>query len=130
MMAISTEKLVKIFLKIRDKRADIQRAFDVEDKALKEQLDMIKEALLEYCKENDLQSASTTSGTFYRSARTKYWTSDWDQLYKFILENEVPELLERRIAQGNLSTFLEENPNLSPKGLQADSVYTISVRKK
>jgi hypothetical protein len=32
--------------------------------------------------------------------------------------------------QSNVKQFLEENPDVMPKGLNADSEYIISVRKK
>jgi len=38
--------------------------------------------------------------------------------------------MEKRIAQTNMSTFLEENPDLHPPGLNIDSRYTVVVRRK
>ena len=51
-------------------------------------------------------------------------------MHKFILEHKVPELLEKRVAQGNMKAFLEENPDLLPAGLNIDSEYTVTVRRK
>ena len=51
-------------------------------------------------------------------------------MYKFIAEQEVPEFLEKRLNQGNVKQFLEENPESVPPGLNVDSEYIISVRKK
>ena len=48
---------------------------------------------------------------------------------KFILEHEVVDLLEKRIAQTNMANFLEENPGVLPPGLNAMTEYDISVRK-
>jgi hypothetical protein len=49
---------------------------------------------------------------------------------KFIVENGAPELLEKRLHQGNMKQFLEEHPELLPPGLNVDSEYTVTVRKK
>ena len=76
-----------------------------------------------------MTGAKTTEGQFYRTVRQRYWTSDWEQMYKFVLEHETPELFEKRLNQTNMRQFLEENPDLLPKGLNVDSEYTISVRK-
>jgi len=46
-----------------------------------------------------------------------------------MLENQAPELLEKRIHQSNMKQFLEENPDLLPAGLNVDSEYTITVRR-
>jgi len=39
-------------------------------------------------------------------------------------------LFERRISQLNMQQFLEENPDLLPAGLNVDSKYTVSIRRK
>jgi hypothetical protein len=49
---------------------------------------------------------------------------------RFIVENEAVDLLEKRIHQGNMKQFLEENPEVLPPGLNADSEYSITVRRK
>ena len=51
-------------------------------------------------------------------------------MYKFIREHDVPELFEKRLNQTNVRQFLTENPDIIPKGLNVDSEYTVSVRKK
>jgi len=38
--------------------------------------------------------------------------------------------MEKRIHQGNMRLFLEENPDLLPPGLNVDSEYTVTVRRK
>lgn len=124
------EKLVRVYLKMRDKRAELAAKFKEEDDDIKEKMDKIKSALLDHCKTTGAESVRTSEGMFYRSVRTNYWTSDWDSLGKFILQHEVPELLEKRIHQGNMKQFLQDNPDLLPPGLNVDSEYTITVRKK
>jgi hypothetical protein len=51
-------------------------------------------------------------------------------MYKFILEHGVPEFFDKRLNQTNVKQFLEENPDLLPAGLNVDSEFTISVRRK
>jgi hypothetical protein len=62
--------------------------------------------------------------------KTRYWTNDWDSMNKFILENEVPQFYEKRLNQTVVKQFLEENPDVLPPGLNSDSEYAITVRKK
>jgi len=127
---LTAEKLTTVYLKIKDKRSQLSVDFKEKDAELVEQLDKVKRALLEYCEEQGVDSVRTSAGLFYRSARTRYWTSDWSSLHEFILENEVPELLDKRVNQNNMKQFLEENPTLVPKGLNVDSEYVVSVRRK
>jgi hypothetical protein len=76
-----------------------------------------------------LKSVRTDEGTIILGTKTRYTTHDWDSFKQFVLEHEVLDLFERRIAQGNMKQFLEENPTLVPPGLNSDSEYTITVRK-
>lgn len=124
------EKLTRVYLKIRDKKAQLSAEFKKQEEDLNQQLDQVKTALLNYCKEQGLESVKTSEGIFYRSVKTRYWTSDWEAMHKFVMEHGVPEFLEKRLNQTNVRTFLEENPETVPKGLNVDSEYIISVRKK
>ena len=127
--SVSLEKLTKVYLKISNKRSQLKKEFDKEEELLVAQQDKIKQALLEHCKEHDVSSVKTSEGLFYRSVRQKYWTSDWESMYEFVLENEIPEFFDKRLNQKNIKQFLEENPDKMPKGLNSDSTYTISVRR-
>ena len=90
----------------------------------------MKHALLEYCKEHEVDSVRTASGLFYRTVKQRYWTSDWESMHGFIMQHNLPDFFEKRLNQTHVRQFLEENPDLSPAGLNVDSEYTISVRKK
>jgi hypothetical protein len=128
--APTVDKLTRIFVKIRDKRAELSAKFKAEDDALKEQQEVIKVHLLQHCKDHNVDSVRTSEGMFYRTVKTRYWTSDWEAMHKFVLEHELPEFFEKRLNQGVVKEFLEENPETVPPGLNIDSKYEITVRKK
>lgn len=127
---VKLDQLTKVYVKIRDKRSELSAKFKEEDERLKSQQDTIKKALLNYCKEENVDSVRTEHGVFYRSVRTRYWTNDWESMHQFIVEHNVPQLLDKRINQTNIKDFLSENPELSPPGLNIDSEFSIAVRKK
>lgn len=127
---IQVDKLTRVYIKIRDARAALAAKFKEEDGELASQLETVKAALLDYCKDHGVDSVRTQEGLVYRTQKTRYWTNDWPRMHKFILEHQLPEFFEKRLNQGAVKEFLEENPELVPPGLNADSEYTISVRKK
>jgi hypothetical protein len=89
--------------------------------------------MLEYFKRPENKGAtnfSSAEGQFIRMTKTKYFTDDWSSFHEFIVEEQVPELLEKRVAQGAMKQYLEENPDKLPKGLNTVTEYTIQVRKK
>ena len=126
---VSAERLAEVYVKIRDARAALKEKFEAEDSTMKAQQDMLAEKMLELCKDIDADSIRTTAGTIIRKVDTRYWTTDWDSMYQFIEEHNAYPLLEKRLHQTNMKQFLEENPDLLPVGLQADSKYTIVVRR-
>ena len=124
------EKMTSAFIKIRTERSVLSAKFKTEDDKLVRQQDILKRALLDYCENHGLESVRTSAGLFFRSSKTKYWTSDWEAMHKFIMEHNVPEFLDKRLNTTNIKQFLEENPNKVPDGLNIDKEYVISVRKK
>ena len=128
-MATPADKLVPVYIKIRDAIREKEAAHKEEMSALKEQLESISQALLEICEENGQDGFRTPEGTVTRRVTSRYWTSDWESMYKTIKEHDAPYLLEQRIHNGNMKQFLEENPDVLPAGLQADRKYTVQVRK-
>jgi hypothetical protein len=132
-VAIPTDKLVKAYVKIRDARKELSEKFEQEDSVLKDSLDVIEAQLLEACKAIGADSIRTQFGTISRTVKKRYWTNDWYSFHEFVKEHEAygtMNLLEKRIAQTNMSTFLEDNPDLHPPGLNIDSRYSVVVRRK
>jgi len=127
---VSVDKLTGTFIKIRNARAVLSAKFKEKDAILVAQQDTLRQALLDYCTEQNVESARTSEGSFFRTTKTKFWTSDWESMYEFIMENKVPEFFDKRLNQTNIKQFLEDNPDLMPKGLNQDTEYSIVVRKK
>jgi len=127
---LTPQRLTETYLKIKAKRAELSAEFKDKDSGLADNLEVVKRALLKYCEDEGVESVKTSAGMFYRSVKTRYWTSDWESMYKFVMENEVPEFLDKRLNQGNVRQFLEDNPDLVPRGLNVDSEYAVAVRKK
>lgn len=125
----SLEELVSIYTKIYTKRESEERIWKTREAKLTEELELVKRELLNICKDNGVDSLKTKDGTLVRSVKTRYWTNNWDEFYKFMLSHTAPDLLEKRIHQTNMKQFLEENPELLPAGLNVDSEYTLMVRR-
>lgn len=124
------EGLVSQYIDLRDKKRAIQEEADLKVAAIDAEMNGISSVLLDRCKDIGADSIRTVFGTVIRSIRAKYWTRNWEALYNTITTHEAFGLLEKRIHQTNMKTFLEENPDLHPEGLNVDKEYTITVRRK
>lgn len=126
---LPVEKLVSAYRKLRAAIAEEEEAFEARVANLKEKLDYVSNELLDFCREQNVDSIRTPAGTVSRRVQSRYWSTDWEQMYKFIEEHNAPFLLEKRIHNGNMKQFMEENPDLLPIGLQVDNKYVVHVRK-
>jgi hypothetical protein len=123
------DDLAAAYIRIRDARADLKRTYEEQDEELSNQMNVIAEEMLTVCKELGADSIRTKAGTIIRSVKSRYWTNDWDSMYRFIKENDAFPLLEKRLHQTHMKEFLSENPDLLPAGLNVESEYTVVVRR-
>jgi len=119
------EKLMQASINMRDKIAELEK--QISD--IKVQRDQVDMALNEACRTLNVSSLKTKAGTISRILKTKYWTSDWNSMYDFILENKLPEFFEKKLVQSAIKEYLEQNPDKHPPGLQATSEYTVRITK-
>jgi hypothetical protein len=129
MQDAKADELVLAYRRIRDVINEKEEAHKEAIAALKAQQDVVSEALLTLCNDQNLDSIRTAAGTVTRSTTTRFWTSDWESMYQFIKDRDAPFLLEQRIHNGNMRQFLEDNPEDLPIGLNADTKYVVRVRK-
>lgn len=129
MSEIGADKLTRVYIKMRDKLRQMQAEFEQQEADLKGQMEVIEAKLLEICKETGADSIKTPHGTIMRGMKTRYWTSDWESMHNFVREHDAFDLLERRVHQTNMKAWLDENPGLLPQGLNAESRYSVTVRR-
>ena len=123
------DKLTKIYRKIKEHMDTLTQAYDTQLEELKAQQEQIKFALKDQMKANGQTSVKTSFGTVSLVTKTRYSTQDWDSFKRFVVEHEVVDLLEKRIAQANMARFIDENPGLVPPGLNSMSEFEIRVTK-
>ena len=126
---VTPDRLTKTYIKIRDQRSILSAAYKEADAKLVRQQDSIKAALLQHCEQHNTESVRTSEGLFFRSTKTRYYTDDWDAMYAFIKEHNVPEFFDKRLNQTNVKQFLEDNPNDIPPSLKIDKEVVVTVRK-
>ena len=122
---VPVDKLVRIYMKMRTAIQDL----DAQIEAIKEQQQAVKNEIKDRMRDTGVKSLRTDHGTVSLMEKTRYYTNDLDSFKKFMVEQDALDLLEKRIAQGNMKLFLEENPGVVPPGLNSDTEFEISVRK-
>ena len=124
------EKIVAAYIKMRDTKEALYKEYTSKASEIEEQMQVLKHKLIEISKETGVTSFSTPFGVAYRTVKNRYWTNDWGSFYDFMREHGTRELLEKRIHQTNMKEFLENKPDVHPPGLNIDSEYEITIRRK
>jgi len=118
------------YLEMRSKREALKRDYEELDKQFQTEQKQYEAVLLDACNKIGATSINTAYGTIIRRTNERFYCSDWDNFYKFIAENNVPQLLEKRIHQGNFKEFYE--PIIAdglPPGVTVMREFGITVRK-
>lgn len=126
---VPLDRLAKVYIKIRDKIAEMTKDYESQVEALKVQQSAVADSIKEQLRAANALSAKTEYGTVSLVTKTRYIAQDRDAMKAFILEHQAIDLLEMRIAQVNMGKFLEENPGVVPAGLNTLSEVTVSVRR-
>lgn len=124
------EELVKTYLTIRNAREKIQAEWEATDNELKREQQLIEQNLMVICNENNAKAIRTDAGTVFRRLNERYTVADGDLFRKFVMENEVPELFESRIAQTRFKEFIAERKGEGlPPGVNVMREFAVVVRK-
>lgn len=120
----TTDKLVRVYLKIKSAKEELVR----QEKELEEKMDMIKRELLQALDDMKATSLKTDDGhRFHKTVTTRYGTNDWERFGQYVIEHQLPDLYEKRLHQGNVKQFLNDNPDEILPGLVTDSKYSITI---
>jgi len=126
---IPLDKLARVYRKIYTKVQELTKKYETELEELKAKQEEIKSAMKDQMLSLGTNSVRTDEGTIILSQKTRYYTDDWDSFKNFVVEHDALDLFEKRIAQKNMSMFLDENPGVVPAGLNSMSEYAVTVRK-
>ena len=110
---LSIGDLARLADNVREQKRDLER----QAKALTEELDQIKDAILAKLDEQEVDRIAVDGITISKSSNTQPSVEDWDQVYAFIAENNLFPLLQRRITATLWREMLEAGevvPGITP----------------
>ena len=124
-----TDRVAAVYIKIRDKRGELKKAFEEEDKKLKEKLTRLEVTMLQFLDAHKLKSAPTTSGVFYKQEELTPTGADWEAFYAWVRENNAFDFLERRIKKTEIKAYMEEHDGAIPPGVSVFREFVVRVRR-
>lgn len=128
-MKLSPAQATEMYIKLRDVKAE-------KDKAHKESLakviaamDKIEAGLLEHLNTNGINSVASDAGTAYRSVQLSTSIEDKEAFRKFVIETEQWDALDWKANKSFVKDYLEENQE-TPPGVKTSQIQVVGVQRK
>ena len=124
------EQVVERMIQLRDQRDALKAKFAAEDKKLEESYLKGEAWLLNELQTTGAQSMRFECGTVTQSTTMRANIGDWDALSKFIVENNLVDMLQKRISTTTLKEYMSSEGKEVPPGVAITYVRCISIRRK
>ena len=118
------------YIKLRQKREILKERFTAEDGEFEKAMAEIEAQLLDTLNASNSNSMSTNSAVVIRTVRKRYNPTNWEAVYRLVDKYKAYGVLHKRIHDTNMRDFLEEHPDEYPAGMNVDSRYAVTVRRK
>ena len=126
----SVDDLSTEYIRIRTEREALKEKFDEADKVFVEQLAEIENKLVQIMLAEKTTSMSTEKNIIIKRVTKRYNPTNWDSVYRLVDKYKAFGVLHKRIHDTNMRDFLEEHPDEYPEGLNVDSRYAVTVKRK
>lgn len=124
------DELIEKYIKVRDKKAQLKKAYEVEAAKLDEVMVKMEAIILKVFEQTGQDSAKTANGTAYTASRTSATVADRDAFLGWVLENpdERAMFLENRVNKTAVEQYKTETEDLPP-GVNWRSEIVVNVRR-
>lgn len=154
MASATTDKLISIYVAMRDAISIKEKAFKKEKGDIKEKMGVIEKELFKRLEADGLDSLKSDSGTAFKSTKQFVGVENFDEFMKFliksvidtavsgpnplggtqavidhVLQNASLQFLNKVVNKAAVLEYMEENNDKLPPGIKYSSEIVIQVRK-
>lgn len=131
---MNADVLTAKYVELRDRKAAIKKAAEIQEAELQVLLDGIEGKLKEIMTEQGVRSMKTDHGTAYIAYRESATVADWEALLAYIRGGDAWDLLERRVSKAAVKNRMEEDRNGEyvnppPPGVNFVRIEGVNVRR-
>lgn len=119
---------VELYIKLRDKKAEISKARKAEESIVQEKMDKLELQLMSALDKLGGEGMRTPAGTAYISSRTSATISDKDSFMLHVKTNLAWELLEARVSKAAVDAYASEHGDVPP-GINYRTERTVNIRR-
>jgi phage host-nuclease inhibitor protein Gam len=120
---------VEIYIKLRDKKAQMKAEFDAKVAPITEKMDKLEAQLLDVFNKTGMDSVKTEFGTAYSTTRTTASIADREVFMEHVKANEDWGLLEVRVSKTAVEQYREQHDDELPPGVNIREERVVNVRR-
>lgn len=125
---VPNDKLVDLYVQLRDRRAQRKKVFELQDAADKVKQESIEGALLIRFQHDGSESVRTAYGTAFKSLVNYASVADRDTFMGHVKEHDAFELLDVRCNKVGVKQYIDEHGTVPP-GVNWRSELHIRVQR-
>lgn len=126
---VTYEKIVRIYVKMRDARSALKAEYEAKDKAIKDQQDELETFLLGEMNSLGFDSFKTAAGTAYRTDQLIPQGADWNVFYDWVAKTRGFDFLFKRIKADAVRDYMDLHNGELPPGVSIFSKLGVGIRR-
>jgi len=126
----SMDRLSTAYMALRLERDQLKLAYEADDAVLSEAMASIENQMLDIMNTTNADSISTRGATVIRSVRKRYNPTFVFDCRGILNPGRIDEYKTQSGQDKPVKDFLEQHPDEYPAGLNVDSRYAVTVRRK
>ncbi len=128
MTQINADTVTAAYVKLRDQRSALKKAYEDEDGVLKVKMERLETWLMETMQQTGTTQLGSAHGTAYMQTQYKASCGDWPSFWQWIADNGRFDMLEKRVSSKTVNEFIEETGD-APPGVNVASELKVVVRR-
>ncbi len=128
-MKLSPAQATEMYVKLRDAKAEKDKAHKESLTKIVAAMDRLEAGLLEHLNVNGINSVASDAGTAYRSTQLSATIEDKEAFRKFVIDTEQWEAVDLKANKTFVAAYMEENEEVPP-GVKVSQMQTIGVQRK
>lgn len=128
MPQINVDTVIAAYVKLREQRAQLKKAYEDEDKILTDKMDKLNTWLLEQMQKTGSTQLGSPHGTAYRQTVYKGNCSDWPSFWNFLAQTGRFDMMEKRVSVKTIQEYYQESGEFPP-GITVSPEIKAVVRK-
>lgn len=122
------DEITAKYISLRDFKEKVDSEYKAKLAKVNEAMEKIETEMLTFLRETGQESSKTKSGTFFLRTSTSARVADWDVALKFIMDNDMTNMLEKRVNKTAVEEYISVHGEVPP-GVDITRKVDVSVNR-